>query len=134
MLQQMQEHARRNPKLGSFAIAKKVDKQEQIQAARKTLPRCRFHDTRCAEGLKALRHYHREWDEELRRFNDTPVHDWASHPSDAFMILGITWQIPLAQPVDAEDWPPKVQPPKWKDWVASHFAKQKAAREEASLV
>ena len=133
ILQQFTEAARRNPKLGSFAIAKRLDKQEQIQAARKTLPRCRFHDTRCAEGIKALRHYHREWDEELRKFNDTPVHDWASHPADAFMVLGITWQIPLTQPAEQNEWPPKDTRLKWGDLVKRHFAHRRAVREERSL-
>jgi len=49
ILQQFSDHARRKPRLGTFAIAKRLDKQEQIQAVRKTLPRCRFHDTRTAE-------------------------------------------------------------------------------------
>ena len=97
MWQQMQEAARRNPKLGSFAIAKRLDKQEQIQAARATFPQCRFHDTRCALGLKSLRHYHREWDEELRKFTDNPVHDWASHDADGFMTIAITWKLAKEQ-------------------------------------
>jgi hypothetical protein len=100
MLQQMNEAARRNPKLGQFAIAKRLDKQEQIQAGRATLPICRFHDTRTAEGVKALRHYHRVWDEELRKFADVAVHDWASHPADAFMTVATTWK--LSQPESSE--------------------------------
>jgi hypothetical protein len=106
MLQQMGEAARRNPKLGTFAIAKRLDKQEQIQAARATFPHCRFHDTRCATGIKALRHYHRVWDEELRKFADLPMHDWASHGADAFMTVAMTWKYakdPSTEPTLAEN-------------------------------
>lgn len=129
IFQQFTEHARRNPSLGTFAIAKRLDKQEQIQALRKTLPRCRFHDTRCNEGIKALRHYHREWDEELRRFSDVPVHDWASHPADAAMVMAITWQLAPSAPPPEPIWPPKTTWQTWGDMVKQHFAQKRAERE-----
>jgi hypothetical protein len=25
-------------------------------------------------------------------FKDTPAHDWASHPADAFMTVGVSWR------------------------------------------
>lgn len=93
MLQQMSEHARRKPTLGQFAIAKRLDKQEGIQAARKTFPICVFHDTRCDQGIKALRHYHRIWDAELKVFSNEPQHDWASHGSDAWRTVALTWKL-----------------------------------------
>jgi hypothetical protein len=132
-LHQFAEHARRNPKLGSFAIAKRLDKQEQIQAVRTTLPRCRFHDTRTADGIKALRHYHREWDEELRKFNDTPVHDWASHPADAFMVLALTWNMPTVKPDAPAIWPLKPQGFRWGDLLKQHFDRRRALREEQGV-
>ena len=137
MLQQMTEAARRNPKLGTFAIAKRLDVQEQIQAARKTLPQCRFHDTRCAVGLKSLRHYHREWDEEKRKFEDRPVHDWASHGASAFMTVSLTWRFGAA-PITEESFVdtllrtnPVRQP--FKSYVDRFLRKRRLAREEAAL-
>lgn len=55
-----------------------------INAARTIFPQCRFDATRCADGIQGLRHY--QWGPlsttgvEKRE----PLHDWASHPADAF--------------------------------------------------
>lgn len=56
---------------------------ERITAFRLLLTRSRFDATRCAQGLKALWHYRREWNEKAGVFRPNPVHDWASHASDA---------------------------------------------------
>ena len=102
ILQQFNEAARRHPALGTFAIAKRLDIQEGIQAARATFPLCRFHDTRTETGRRSLKHYHREWDEEKQKFVDQPVHDWASHDADAFRTLAVSWKFAAAvqTPVD----------------------------------
>lgn len=78
--------------LGSFTIAPRLDKQEQIQAARATLKVAWVDSERCAKGVEALRSYHREWDDEKRVFKDTPEHDWASHPCDALMTVAVSWK------------------------------------------
>lgn len=85
--------AAKYPELGRFAIVPRLDRQEGIQAARATFPLCRFHRTNCKDGIEALRHYHREWDDELRMFTDNPKHDWASHPADAWRSVALTWKI-----------------------------------------
>lgn len=93
VLQQFQEaNKRMGGKLGKFVIAPRLDKQEQIQAARKTLARAWIDEERCKDGIEALSQYHREWDEDARCFKDSPAHDWASHPADAFMILAVCWK------------------------------------------
>ena len=56
---------------------------ERINALRMMLPRCRFDATKCAQGLKALWHYRREWNPGAEVFRPNPVHDWASHGADA---------------------------------------------------
>ena len=63
-----------------------------INAARMTIARCHFDAVRCADGIEALKAYRREWDEKLRTFKDNPVHDWASHPADAFRYLSMAWR------------------------------------------
>lgn len=93
ILQQLQDHD-----LGRFVIVPRLDVQEGIQAARKSFPRCWFDQTRCEQGLEALRHYHREWDEETRKFKDSPEHDWSSHAADAFRYLSLSWVLPKAGP------------------------------------
>ena len=60
-----------------------------INAVRRVLPRCFFHKSAVDEGLKALRQYRRDWDDERKVFMDRPVHDWASHPADAFRMFAV---------------------------------------------
>ena len=100
ILQQCHDAAGTNPKLGRFTIGKRLDVQEGIQAARKTFPYCRFHQTRTAKGLNSLRQYHREWDDEKKVFRDVPEHDWASHDADAFRGLALSWK--FAKPGQVE--------------------------------
>jgi len=38
---------------------------------------------RCERGLKALRNYRKEWDEDRATFCDRPFHNWASHGADS---------------------------------------------------
>jgi phage terminase large subunit len=95
MLQQFNE-----TKVGRFAIVPRLDKQEGIQAARATFPRCWFDAENCKDGLEALRQYHREWDAELKMFSDHPAHDWSSHGADAFRYLSLIWKNPKTK--DAE--------------------------------
>ena len=63
-----------------------------INAVRRTLPLCVFHP-RCEEGgISALEQYRREWDDEKKSFKANAVHDWSSHPSDAFRYLAMSWR------------------------------------------
>jgi phage terminase large subunit len=69
-----------------------LSKLDGINAARKTLARCVF-DPRCEEfGISALEQYRREWDDDKKTFRANEVHDWASHPADAFRYLSIAWR------------------------------------------
>ncbi len=58
-----------------------------INAVRALLAHCEFDAAACSEGLKALRSYRKEWDEERGVWRDKPRHDWASHGADAFRCL-----------------------------------------------
>jgi hypothetical protein len=58
-----------------------------INAVRVLLPRCYFDAVKCQRGLDALRQYQKLWDEKLRTFKDSPLHDWTSHAADAFRYL-----------------------------------------------
>jgi phage terminase large subunit len=69
-----------------------------IQAARLTIPVAYFDAARCARGLECLRSYCAEWDENLRTFERTPKHDWASHGADSFRYLSMAWQQPVSLP------------------------------------
>lgn len=76
-----------------------------INAVRNMLPLCVFDTEKTRQGVEALRNYRREWDEKRKTFHDKPLHDWASHPADAFRTLamgqhliqtpGSAWSKPL---------------------------------------
>jgi hypothetical protein len=63
-----------------------------INAVRQLLGRCQFDAGPCAEGLKALRAYRRDWNEEASVWRDKPRHDWASHGADAFRALAMSYR------------------------------------------
>ena len=71
--------------------------EEGIHSARMLFPRCWFDAERCKPGLEALAHYRRDYNERLNEFKATPVHDWASHGSDAFRGLAVRHQIPVEE-------------------------------------
>jgi len=63
-----------------------------INAVRRTLPLCVF-NPRCEEGgISALEQYRREWDDDKKAFRASAVHDWTSHPADAFRYLAMSWR------------------------------------------
>lgn len=67
-------------------------KLDGINAVRRTLPLCVFHE-RCEEdGIAALEMYRREWDDEKKAFKASEVHDWSSHLADAFRYLAMAWR------------------------------------------
>lgn len=69
-----------------------VSKLDGIAASRRTINRAVFHD-RCEEvGISALEQYRREWDDDLKTFKKTEVHDWTSHLADAFRYLALVWK------------------------------------------
>lgn len=57
-----------------------------INAAQRYIDRCWFDEERCKRGLEALTQYRREYDEKLRTFKKSPLHDWTSHGADAFRM------------------------------------------------
>lgn len=67
--------------------------QDGIQAVRSALPRCWFDEELCAEGLAALREYHRAYDEQRKIFSQKPVdRHWSKHGADAFRMLAIAYR------------------------------------------
>ena len=69
-----------------------------INAGRKTIPLARFDKKNTAQGCEALRAYRTEWDEKARAFKKTPEHNWASHGSDAWRYLSLSWRAPMREP------------------------------------
>lgn len=78
----------------NLAVVPKVGREDGINAVRLILPKCYFDQTKCADGIKALQNYHRQWDDKLQEFKNQPVHDWSSHPADAFRYFAVGLTMP----------------------------------------
>lgn len=75
-------------KLGMNLLpVQKVDIIPGIDAARNILNRCWFDEKKCAQGIKALENYKKDWDDRHACWRPQPLHNWASHGSDAFRTL-----------------------------------------------
>jgi hypothetical protein len=63
------------------------DVYADIGKVRGILPRCLFDADKTKDGLKALKNYRREYDEQRQTYKTSPLHDWSSHGADAFRLL-----------------------------------------------
>jgi len=73
----------------------KMDKEDGIQSVRSILPRCKFNEVEdTKKGISGLENYRRKWDDNLQEFSHDSIHDWASHPADAFRYFAITAEKP----------------------------------------
>lgn len=63
--------------------------EEGIAAARMIFTQCWFDEVKCADGIKGLQHYRRDWKDKAGEFA-APVHNWASHPSDSFRYFAVS--------------------------------------------
>ena len=86
-------------------VAPRMSVDDGIQAVRRLLPRCWFSVPETQIGLNCLKNYRRHYDEKRKIFFERPLHDWASHGSDAFRYLAIgldetasTWGEPINKP------------------------------------
>lgn len=68
-------------------------------AVRMLLPQCEFDAGPCAEGIRDLKHYRKEWDEERAVWRDTPRKDAAKHGADAFRYIAVAYKdVPREEP------------------------------------
>lgn len=72
-----------------FRTVRMTTLEDGIHAVRMLFPLCWFDTERCKIGIKGLRSYRWERNERLNEFKPRPVHDWASHCSDAFRMLAV---------------------------------------------
>jgi phage terminase large subunit len=75
-----------------FTIAPDQGVEDGIHAVRMLFPRMWFDAVRCRAGLESLGHYRRDYNQKLNIFKATPVHDPASHGSDAMRYLCVSLQ------------------------------------------
>lgn len=68
-------------RVGIVPASKKAD---QISAARRVIKHVEFNKAECEDGIDGLLAWEFEWKEDGNVFSRDPVHNWASHPGDAF--------------------------------------------------
>jgi phage terminase large subunit len=78
------------------AVVPQTRKADQISAARTVINKCEFDKDACEDGLDGLRAWEFEFNEETGVFSREPLHNWASHPADAYSYGCVVMQ--LAEP------------------------------------
>ena len=73
----------------NFRVVPKLGLEDGIHAAKMIITKCYFDRDKVKEGLEALRQYHRAYNERMRTFRATPVHDWSSHAADAWRTFAV---------------------------------------------
>ena len=77
-------------------ITPKLPIVDGINAARTVFPLCWFDAERCADGLRALRHYRYGEIKTLQHVSREPLHDQSSHGADAFRYFAVGVKAPKA--------------------------------------
>lgn len=67
-----------------IVVPRTPDLRAANDLVKRVLPECEFDAEQCAEGIKALDNYSREWDENRGTWASQPRHDWASNGASAF--------------------------------------------------
>ena len=65
-------------------IVPQSKKLDQIEAARTVINKCEFNQDLCETGIDGLVAWEFSYNDDTGVFSREPVHNWASHPSDAF--------------------------------------------------
>lgn len=68
-------------------VQRTSNKMLAIDAARTVFASCDFDAAECAVGIKRLRHFRKEWDDQREVWKDRPRHDDNSHGADGFMTF-----------------------------------------------
>jgi len=70
-------------------IVAKLGLQDGIEAVRALIPTLHFDRHNCSQGLKWLRHYHRQWNDRQNTWRERPNHDASSHCADSMRYAAI---------------------------------------------
>jgi hypothetical protein len=79
-------------------IAPSMTIMEGINAVRALLPKCWFDQAKCADGIKSLKYYRKDWDDKAGCWKERPRHDKYSHGADSFRMGAIVDLIELPRP------------------------------------
>lgn len=121
-----------DPSTPLLRLSPRLAVQHGIDAVRAILTDCYF-SAKTEAGVEALRAYKRRWDDLTKSFADDPMHDWASHGSDAFryFALGVRDFRPQKQLIVPRTEPLIIQAPKicledlWANRQASQYSRSR---------
>lgn len=73
-----------------FSDVPALSVEDRIHAARLFVSLCEFDAAKCKEGIRGLRNW--RWDQNIRlnERKNVPLHNWASHPGDAFSYFALS--------------------------------------------
>lgn len=98
-----------------FTIAPSVSLADGIEATRALLSTCWFDEAKTDAGLSHLQNYSKKWDDKNGVWLERPLHNEASHASDAFRELAVSTDLidnhftnshaaPISAPVETSCW------------------------------
>lgn len=88
----------------NFTIVPDVGVNEGIDAVRNFLNRCWFDEEKCSRGIHTLENYRKEWNDRQGCWASQPLHNFASHGSDAFRMLVTGIGLLSNKGLTAEEW------------------------------
>lgn len=68
----------------------KLSVEDGIQAVRNRLSTLYIDKTKCSQVIKALKNYHKDFDEVNKVYRNNPKHDWSSHCADMMRYWSVT--------------------------------------------
>lgn len=90
---------------GMVDVVPQSKKLDQISAARAVIAKCAFNEELCESGIDGLEAWEFEWNEDTGVFSRDPLHNWASHPSDAFAYgAQVMSEAEYVKPATEPDW------------------------------
>jgi hypothetical protein len=78
--------------LGKVEKVERAYVEDRINGTRRMLAKMEFDEAGCSIGVKCLKNYRKDWDEDLGVWKDKPRHDWASHGADSLGGLALFYQ------------------------------------------
>ena len=79
----------------NFMTVPNIPIEDGIHAVRFIIGRCWFNKSMTTAGIKALKGYRRDFDEQKAVFKKQPLHNWASHYADAFRYFAVAYKDPV---------------------------------------
>jgi phage terminase large subunit len=74
----------------NFELCPRLTILDGIDAVRRMFPRVWIDSIKCERLIDCLTEYKREYDEDLKDFKNSPLHDWSSHAADGFRYLALS--------------------------------------------